>query len=34
LDLAPGIALDVLRRQVRGYRKPTMDLFGLAAALE
>lgn len=23
-----------MRRQIRGYRKPTMDLFALAAALE
>jgi len=34
LDLAPGVALDVLRRQVRGYDRPTMDLFALATALE
>lgn len=34
LDLSPGIALAVMRRQIRGYRKPTMDLFALAAALE
>lgn len=34
LDLAPGIALDVLRRQVAGYRTPEMDLFALAGALE
>jgi predicted nucleic acid-binding protein len=34
LDLAPGAALQVLRRQVAGYREPTMDLFALAGALE
>lgn len=34
LDLAPGVALDVLHRQVQGYRRPEMNLFALAAALE
>lgn len=34
LDLSPGLALDVLRRQVAGYRDPAMDLFDLAEALE
>lgn len=34
LDLSPGIALDVLRRQIAGYRDPAMDLFDLAAALD
>jgi predicted nucleic acid-binding protein len=34
LDLAPGLALAVLERQVAGYDRPAMDLFALAAAIE
>lgn len=33
LDLAPGRTLDVLRKQVAGYRRPEMDLHDLAGAL-
>jgi hypothetical protein len=34
IDLARRLVLRTLQRQVDGYREPSMDLFGLAAALD
>lgn len=34
IDLAPRLVLRTLQRQIDGYREPTMDLFGLASALD
>jgi predicted nucleic acid-binding protein len=34
IDLAPRLVLRTLQRQVDGYQDPTMDLYGLATALD